>query len=420
MYKIFCMAKMNFKLLLRNKGYLFVIVIMPLLAILILNNKSNASTVNPPSNPTEINELEKAEDKIIYNSDYKRLQIKVIDCSNSDISDVLLNSLSQYGMFAIYRFQTDSLSDDALAKIVDETTDHDQVGVLLYISPDFEDNLLNGNASEEITFYNTSDDERVPLFKETIERELNSISILAANTSDINSLNALLEEYYNSSPKMNATTIDTSSDSVLNSTQKSQSSRFGYSIAIVTLAFVIGGIIIASSIVTEKQNNMLTRINISNTNTYHYLMSKLAVSLLTTLLQTAIIGVGLTLFVKTDYGISMWSYLFIAFGLGLVFSIFSLCMGVLSDNSLTTIYIGFIVWSITSLLGGLYFSIDTISDWYKSLSLLMPQRWAVKCEELLMTGHTYAFSSFAIVVLAYIIIISTLCAIAVKITKAES
>lgn len=103
MYYIGTMTKTTIKLLLRNKGFLFFALILPILATLILNVKDAADETNQAGTVTE---LENMDVKLAYLNDYSMLSVKVYDGSNSKVAQSLLAELSQEGLFQVYRVDT--------------------------------------------------------------------------------------------------------------------------------------------------------------------------------------------------------------------------------------------------------------------------------------------------------------------------
>ena len=106
-----------------------------------------------------------------------------------------------------------------------------------------------------------------------------------------------------------------------------------------------------------------------------------------------------------DFGMKISSYLFMIFLMGIIFNILSLSIGVLMGDVMGANYAVFTIWSVSALLSGLYFSLDSSNTAIKTLSHLMPQRWFLKGAEMLMTGDKSAYSMLIYITIAYLIVI---------------
>ena len=83
-------------------------------------------------------------------------------------------------------------------------------------------------------------------------------------------------------------------------------------------------------------------------------------------------------------------------------------------------YAVFTLWSVSALLAGLYFPLDSTSAVLKSISNLMPQKWFMKATEMLLVGDKGAYSMVIYVTLAYLIVITSVGSIGLKMKRADS
>ena len=113
---------------------------------------------------------------------------------------------------------------------------------------------------------------------------------------------------------------------------------------------------------------------LSGINMFEYLAVKLVMSIVISGMQTGVLGICIYARGKLDFGIDKMVFLGIIFLLGLVFSVLSLCTGVLIGDIMGANYAVFTVWSISGLLAGTYFPLDSTSSTLKAISYLMPQK----------------------------------------------
>ena len=95
MSRFLALLKMNMKLLMRNKGFLFFLCITPIVSAIILNLKTDASVYEEKEARTNIIELEKISERAVYVSETSAFTIKVYDASQSELSEYVLNELAK-------------------------------------------------------------------------------------------------------------------------------------------------------------------------------------------------------------------------------------------------------------------------------------------------------------------------------------
>ena len=105
------LVKMSFKLLLRNKGFLFFLLVTPVLSAFILSVKTDHTIYSDTSDKETILELTDYTEKAVYVGDTSACIIKVYDASNSELSEYILNQVAATGMFSICRADVSNLTE---------------------------------------------------------------------------------------------------------------------------------------------------------------------------------------------------------------------------------------------------------------------------------------------------------------------
>lgn len=413
----FTIVKMNLKLLLRNKGYLAFLIILPIISVLMLNIKNNSSS-DGEKNTYVINELNK-ENSLIFNTENTKLTVKVYDCSNSKLSNYIIQELAKTGSYYIYRYKGKAIKLKEAREKALYSANHSVIGAVIYFPDTFDTAILNGKGSNMRVFEATKDG-RIKLLMNNLNAYLQSINQFAAETGyDKTALNALLKASVKNEVNKKIVNIEVGDALNLTTKQKAESTSIGYSLSFLTIAFLFCGVFIAATVVEERHNMVYNRFLLSQDSLIGYGLVKCIMILMTAFIEMVVIAAGIKLFVKTDFGIPFWSYLFFVFCLGLIFNLLSVVIGVLTNNVMTSNYIAFMVWNLTCLLAGLYFPLDGASKWWARASLLMPQRWVRNAAEMLMSGKSGVYSMFLLVVLAYLLIIMSTGLIGIKMSHKE-
>ena len=143
-------------------------------------------------------------------------------------------------------------------------------------------------------------------------------------------------------------------------------------------------------------------------------------ALMISVLQTVILGICLFVAGNTDFGMNQFAFLMLIFLLGLIFSMVSLSMGILIGDVMSANYAVFALWSISALLAGLYFPLDSTSAVLKAISYLMPQKWFLRAAELLFVGDKSVYSMVICITAAYLIVILSVSGVGLKIRRADA
>lgn len=422
MRQMFILLKINCKLLFRNKGFWFFLLFMPLLALLLLNIREQE--LNQFGKNKGIIELNNIDAKAIYatqlNSSDKSYIVKVYDSSQTKVSEEILEELFQTGMVNICRIKTKEYEEKEILQKIKENGENDRAGTILYFKKDFKEKFLSGKPENGIKLYQCFTDERTELMENSLN---NIISRLYIRHNIKESLNYTEQEKNNQNgfikPKKKTILIESADSQNLTSVQERYKEHFGYSLAIASLGFLFCGIFIAYTIIEEQENQVYTRILLTPANIFSYILSKLGMAILLSIVQVGILAVGICFLVRPEFGISRISYLFLTFLLGLIFNMLSLCVGVLCGNIMAANYSVFCIWSISCLLAGLYFSLNSASGLLKTLSYLMPQKWILKSVEQIMLGNHSGYFTAIVATLAYLMVILSVGAVGLRMKKEE-
>ena len=414
---LFTMMKMNLKLLLRNKGYLAFLIILPIVSVLMLNIKGGGG-IDGGNDSYKIHELNKQNESIFMVTNTK-LNVKVYDCNNSELSNYVIEELAKAGSYRIYRYIGEDMNIEEARQEALNTSNHNVLGAVIYIPSSFETEILNGNPSNMVVFEATSD-ARIKLLESNLDSFLQSVSKYAAMTGyNKTALKTLLNTSVENEMSKETVGIEVGNTLQLTTQQQDQKSSIGYSLAFLTIGFLFSGVFIAATVVEERQNRVYNRIVLSKSSIINYGLVKLGLILITVIIQTSILAIGIKLIVKTDYGIPFSSYIFFVLGLGLIFNLFSVVIGIITNNVLTSNYIAFLVWCLSDLLAGLYFPLEAAAGWWGKISLMMPQRWVLKAAEMIMAGKSGVYSMYILVVVSYLIVISSVGYMGIKLRKKE-
>ena len=155
------LVKMSLKLLLRNKGFLFFLIVTPALSAFILSVKMDHTIYKDGSDKQVILELKDYTEKAVYVGDTSACIIKVYDASNSELSEYVLNQMAATGMFSVCRADVSGLTEEEVEKKAKKDAFDDRAGLLLYLKKDFDEAVLDGTWKQGVKLYVVSEDEKV-------------------------------------------------------------------------------------------------------------------------------------------------------------------------------------------------------------------------------------------------------------------
>lgn len=413
------LIKMNLKLLLRNKGFLFFLLATPVLSAFVLNIKTEDKIYYQETSQGMI-ELDDCEEKAVYMGDTSAYIVKVYDASGSELSEYVLNRMASVDIFSVCRCDVSDMSEaEVLARAKEDAFD-DRAGVLLYLKKDFEKAALEGDWEEGIQIYIVSEDERQELFETELTDTLWQIRqarILAGENSS--AVIEVLETINEEMPEKRIVSLEGKDDIVLTEEQTDQRTKIGFGFAVITLGFLFCGVCVAHTVIEEQNNKVFTRVMLSKIRSSDYFISKFAAAFIICIMQTLVLAVCLSAMKDMDFGINIVSFLFVIFLLGLIFSTLSMLLGIILGDVMSSNYAVFSIWSISALLSGLYFPLDDTTAALKTLSYLMPQRWFLDASELLLTGDKNAYFMLLYVTAAYLIVIVSVGSVGLKMKRQE-
>jgi len=415
------LIKMNLRLLLRNKGFLFFLLITPMVSAFILNVKMEHAVYSSDENIPSIIELASCTEKAVYLGDTSAFIVKVYDASGSELSEYVLKKMAETGMFSVCRADVSDMTETEILERAKKDAFDDRAGVLLYLKKDFEQAVLDGDWEAGMQIYDVSEDERQELF----ETELISLleQIMQAQMlvgEDSREIVEMLDAVTAKMPEKKIISLAGADDLGLTEEQINQRAQIGYAFAIITLGFLFCGVCIAHTVIEEQNNKVFTRVMLSRVSSREYFVSKFVVALIISIMQTLVLAVCLTAIKDIDFGISIGKFLLVIFLLGLIFCTVSFMLGVLLGDVMSSNYAVFAIWSISALLAGLYFPLDDTTAALKTLSYLMPQRWFMNASELLLVGDKGAYSMLLYVTVAYLIVIISVGSVGLKMKRSEA
>lgn len=414
------LIKMSLKLLFRNKGFIFFLLVTPAVSTFILNIKTEHTVYHSNEDKNIIYELKDYSEKAVYAGDTKACIIKVYDGNKSELSEYVLRQLEEKGMFSICRCDVSSLTEKEVEELAKKDAFNDRAAMLLYLKEGFDKAIFEGDFVQGLELYDVSDDERKSLFKEELSSVLERIKNVQTITSADEALVLqMLDSIENEMPDKKIVNFAGKDEIVLNSEQTNQVTQIGYAFAIITLGFLFCGVCVAHSVIEEQNNKVFTRIMLTKLTGKEYFISKFIIALIISVLQTLVLFVCLSLVKGIDFGIEIGYFLLIIFLLGLIFSTLSLLVGVILGDVMSSNYAIFSIWSISALLAGLYFPLDNTTKLLKTLSYLMPQKWFMDAAKLLLIDDNSAFSMLICITVAYLIVIISVGGVGLKIKRYE-
>lgn len=392
----FVMLKINLKLLLRNKASVFLILLIPLASALILK-------IPIHTDATEAG---------VFNID-----VVVFDDSSDMLSNNLIDILKSNDSFKIEVQKGAANNINAARKRAVNLANKSAAVGFIYIPQNFSDSIIDGKTDNLITVFSTGTDDRVKLLKNDINIILSRYQMYskAANGNKI-AFKHLMESAAKMETKHETVTI-TDGDRSLNDNEKKQLKNFGYLVAIMSMILIFSGNFIANIFIEEKNNRVLKRIMLTKSSIFNYIAVKGAAALISLLVQTAMIIIGIKLFVKVNVGMNLMEIAILILGLGLIFNALSIALGTIFESLNNANYLAWFIASISALLSGLYFSIDITPNWMQNISLLMPQRWLMKTANQIIIGADYWLPLFVIIVAAYIVLFLTLGYLGLKVNN---
>lgn len=414
------LIKVSLKLLLRNKGFLFFLIVTPVLSAFILSVKMEHAVYMDGSNKEVILELKDYTEKAVYVGNTSACIIKVYDASNSELSNYVWNQIAITGMFSVCRANVSDLTEDEVEEIAQKDAFNDRAGILVYLKKDFDEAVLDGIWEQGMKLYVVSEDKR----QEFLITELTDLfarikQLQSFAGDDLAVILEILTDIQDRLPEKKVVNLAGREEIELTEQQMNQRIQIGYAFAFITLGFLFCGVCVAHLVIEEQNNKVFTRIMLTKLSSRDYFISKFVVAFVISVLQTMVLAVCLSFMQGLDVGMNIVSFLVVIFLLGLIFSTLSFLLGVVLGDVMSSNYAVFSIWSISALLAGLYFPLDDTTKALKTLSYLMPQRWFMDASELLLVGDKNAYSMLLCVTVAYLIVFISVGGVGLKIKSYE-
>ena len=415
------MIKTTLKLLFRNIGFWFFMITMPVLATFILNIQQNNTVYTIDGKADKVVELESKDEKVAYYANEGRFVVKVYDASGSVLSDYMLSDLARSGVFEVCKADATGMTREEAFETVKKDGQNDRMGAALYVSPDFDKDAVSGDVSDSLIVYVLSDDERFELLENGINKSINKISAASQNmgTDDAKAISEQLEAVRSNMPKKNVVSLSGKNGVNLTEDQINKKTNLGYAFSFLTLGFVFCGILVAHTVIKEENNDVLTRIRLTGKSNATYFASKFVVGIIVSLILSGVLSIC-TLFVDSDkLGMSRPELICVVSLMGIIFCSISLLLGILVGNVMGANIAAFSIWSMSSMLSGLYFPLDSTSKGVKMLSYMMPQKWFVDGSEKLFVGDNNAWIMLLCVTAAFLIIVLGIGSVGIKLRTSE-
>ena len=407
------------KLLFRNAGFWFFMIITPILSTLILKvEQTNLSSyeLDGSAAASRVVEVDSADEKVAYYSGKGRYVIKVYDASGSELSEYLLSKMAESGAFLVCRVKASGMTGEELAERIKLDAEKDRMGAALFLGKDFDTEAAAGTVKDGMKVFILSEDERKTLMNGELTMILGQIRRAAQGGGDIL---IALRSMNDNLPKKTVETLADKDEVSLTNEQVDHRTLIGYAFAIMTLGFVFTGVFIAHTAINEKKDMVLTRIRLTRLSNVQYFTAKFISGAIVSAMQTAIMAGCSFLIPKEKLGIDRLSFILMIFLLGLIFCSLSLLLGILFDNVMSANIAAFTLWSLSAMLAGMYFPLDSTTETVKTISYLMPQKWFLRITEYLMTGDGKGYIMILGVTAAYMVIILSLGSVGIKFRNNE-
>lgn len=403
---ILVIVKQTIRLLLRNKGFLCSLFLVPILSVLLLNIK-DYSDQEVVADQYQVYDIKDMKERICYVATNTKLPVKIYDSTEDGMGMELSKELAKAGIFQVFHCDTSTQTKEAIKQDVNRSSQNDKLGGILVIGSNFSEELRTGNLSNGIVFYNSKMDERTDLLETSISQILGSYAQIAAGLDSSDDLVAKIQENMEAIPSATEVSVTIQTEDNLSYHQMNQLSRIGYLIAILTISFLFCGVMISDTVIKERQYKVFSRILLADLSSVQYIVAKYIVSVITVLIQTGVIAIALKLILNQEYAITNLQLVITLLALGLIFNTLSLCIGILCNNVMNTNYIAFVIWSISCLLSGCYFDLSSAGTTFNNIAKLMPEKWALVAIKRMMLGQSGAYSVLLIATLAFLVIIGS-------------
>ena len=153
------LAKYSAKLIIRNKAFLVIGILIPLLAPFLMNMWYKIPTDEKVETTYELKSMD---EQMAYHIDFFRMPVKVYDTVCSDYSKNICDEIGKAGMFQMFRAECKDVSYDKIEKSYKKSALEDRVAAII---------VLRENP-EETELFKVGDDERYELLEDTVSMVL--------------------------------------------------------------------------------------------------------------------------------------------------------------------------------------------------------------------------------------------------------
>lgn len=295
----------------------------------------------------------------------KNINLSIVDRDHSSYSQQLINKVGSSGYFKI-------VSMEPSYKEALKYVERDEADVVLEIPAGFERNLIREGK------------QKIGLSVDAIDGTKASIggSYLNAIIADFN---ANLE--INSRAVIPTNHTSKSLIDVTYSTWFNPKAQFKYYLVpgiLVLLLTMIGGFLSALNIVREKEVGTIEQINVSPIKKWQFILGKLIPFwIMGIIVFTLGLLVCWLVYGIVSEGSFLLLYLFAAFYLIAVLG-FGLLISTISDNQIQAMFLAFFFMMIFTLMGGLFTSVESMPDWARNISNLMPITHFIRVVRMIM------------------------------------
>lgn len=328
----------EFKQILRNKGMLPMILIMPLVQLLIL---SNAATF-----------------------EVKNIQFSYVDLDKSTSSRALLDKFKASTYFNV-------IEDFPSKKLADDAMENGKVDVVLEIPRNFESNLIRNNKTDLAVYINAIDGAKAGVENVYVNQ------IVGSYNQQI-----LLNAYQQNQQLTRPINIVTIPSFWYNNTLNYKTYMVpGILVLLITmLTLFLSGM----NIVREKEMGTLEQINVTPIKKYQFIIGKLFPFWV---LGMLVLTIGLMI-AKFVFSVPIIGNIALIYLFSAIYILVILGMGLLISNFCETqqqsMFISWFFVVIFILMSGLFTPIESMPIWAQNITLFNPIRYFVEVIRMVM------------------------------------
>ena len=369
------------KILFRNPMTLFFILLLPFIVPLSLN----------------ANFIQEKGDL----SDGYTLYVKIMDQAASPLSKTLISQLEESGNLHIGLYTGPSLNLEEARAYFEKDVNYGYI-TYLYLTPDFDEKLLEDKNGQAIYFFQPEEDERERLVEGRLKlflQEVEELKQAGVKESFAEELQVRHKQKEAALPQGTFVYVDKEGES--RTTYNSYSFSFNMFVWGMLMAFSLSTLMGFGVINKEREEGLLRRLLLTPITVPRYLLSRTLVVMGLIGMQLLVMALGIIIWVKVPLVLSILQIICLMGFMGVILVTFTLWMEVLSRNQQKVQYGVCFILLFSNLITGLSFSMDTAPRWMQNIAILFPQRWVTYTVERLEWGETYALVSYGGVMLIF-------------------